>query len=451
MSSIYYIEDIDSLRFGLSIFNEYNLNLLQPHFPGYPVFCFLGSIIYSFVGSLAYTFSIIGGVSSFIIIYFSSLLTNFKKYSIEYYFLIFLLFLNPMVWIMGNRYMPDLMGLSIFIVSFYFMTSSKVRDMYLGAFLFGILLGVRISYLPLLILPFGILLFKSGFKSNISLLASFLVGCFIWLLPMIWITGLENLIYLAQNQTFGHFTDFGGTILTENSWLDRIKYMIHTVWGDGLGGYWYGRSLFTLLFSGLMILFLYHSWHWIKVNISRNKKIKILIFSVIIYSLWALCFQNILYKSRHVMPIVYLLIILISFSFNYLNHNKHNYLKVVSIIFFLSLSVVTIKLVSQHQNPTAISKTREYLINIEQDTIVSNSLINYYLKSTGLNANFINTDESDYIELDTLYKQNHKIFMVGDYHSLFNNNVSIISDTIFYHNPYVNRMWSTINIYKIEI
>ena len=88
MSSIYYIEDIDSLRFALSIFDRYSLKDLQPHFPGYPVFCFLGSLIYMVTGSLANTFSIIGSMATFIIIYFSILLTGFKQYSWQFHILI---------------------------------------------------------------------------------------------------------------------------------------------------------------------------------------------------------------------------------------------------------------------------------------------------------------------------------------------------------------------------
>ena len=42
-SSIYYIEDADSLRFALGIL-DYDVVKYQPHFPGYPVYCFLVKI-----------------------------------------------------------------------------------------------------------------------------------------------------------------------------------------------------------------------------------------------------------------------------------------------------------------------------------------------------------------------------------------------------------------------
>ena len=43
-TSIYYIEDIDSLRFALSL-DDYSITKLQPHFPGYPVFCYIAKLL----------------------------------------------------------------------------------------------------------------------------------------------------------------------------------------------------------------------------------------------------------------------------------------------------------------------------------------------------------------------------------------------------------------------
>ena len=68
ITSIYYIEDIDSLRFAYSIINAYSIKNLQPHFPGYPVFSFVGIVLYLITNSLGISFSIIGGTSTFIII-----------------------------------------------------------------------------------------------------------------------------------------------------------------------------------------------------------------------------------------------------------------------------------------------------------------------------------------------------------------------------------------------
>tara|TARA_Y100001970_G_C14234915_1_gene861211 strand:+ start:1295 stop:2653 length:1359 start_codon:yes stop_codon:yes gene_type:complete len=449
MSSIYYIEDIDSLRFALSIFDEFNLKNLQPHFPGYPVFCFLGSIIYMLTGSLASTFSIIGSIATFIIIYFSVLLTGFKEYSWQFYILILLLLINPMLWLMSNRYMPDLLGLSIAIASFYMLTSKKSENINMGSFLFGILLGTRLSYFPLLIIPY-FRLFMKGSINNFLLVSSMLAGCLIWLVPMIWITGIESLVNIAQNQTVGHFSDFGGTIVTENSWQNRIKFFVHTIWSDGLGGYWLGRSASTLWLSLFMIPMIILACQWISKDMSNNKRIKILFLSIVIYSLWALYFQNIIYKSRHIMPIVYFIIILISLGQIYISNNK-KYLKVFTMIFLLLLSIVSSNLIIQHKNPTAIAKIRDELNSIKQPvTILSNPLINYYLESTGFDGEFISIESKNIIQKINQSINSKKVLMIGDYHHILNNHFIINTNTTYYHNPYVNRMWSTIKTYIVH-
>ena len=149
-SGIYYIEDIDSLRFALSISDSYNLSKFQPHFPGYPVFCFVSYILYIFLNNLGLTFSIIGGLSTFTIIYYSIKIMDLKIKSSNSLFLILIIFFNPMIWILGNRYMPDLMGLAVSIASMYYLIySQKDINNYKGFFLGGILLGIRLSYFPL--------------------------------------------------------------------------------------------------------------------------------------------------------------------------------------------------------------------------------------------------------------------------------------------------------------
>ena len=100
-STIYYIEDIDSLRFALSLY-DYSLENLQPHFPGYPVFCFFAKILYLIMPSTGISFSIIGSISTFAIIYFSLHLGNTEIKSPEGAFMSFVIFFNPMIWLMGN-------------------------------------------------------------------------------------------------------------------------------------------------------------------------------------------------------------------------------------------------------------------------------------------------------------------------------------------------------------
>ena len=75
-------------------------------------------------------------------------------------------------------------------------------------------------------------------------------------------------------------------------------------------------------------------------------------------------------------------------------------------------------------------------------------LINYYLKSQNVAANYIDLNNSfDNIVLEDSTILKEKIIIVGNFTDHIHN-LTIQSDTLFQHNPYVNRMWSTINLFS---
>ena len=446
-TTIYYIEDTDSLRFALSI-GEYDITKLQPHFPGYPIFCFFAKILFFFTKSLAVSFSIIGALSIFSIIYF--LLKIFKTdfLTIEGAMLSGLVFFNPLLWLMSNRYMPDLMGLAFVVSAFYFLSVDKVSDknIVLGFFFTGLIAGVRLSYLPILLVPVCYHFVLS--KKKINLFVSITVGCLFWLVPLTWSTGFENLFNAAFKQTHGHFSDFGGTIITENNWTKRFFIIIRSIWADGLGGYWFGRSLQTLLLSIPMIYIMYFGFKKNKIE-RYSKNYLILISFVFVYGLWIFFFQNVIYKSRHVLPLLVPLLLILFQGGITLIRKDNIFNKIIIGLFFLSLINVTSVLVVQHKGPSAISKIKDQLIiNDKDQIIVSTPLINYYLKYNGVVGNFLDIeDESDIQSIIALEKDS--LHLIGNFIDNFTNNYSAISDSIFFHNPYVNRMWSDVRTFKL--
>ena len=75
LTSIYYVEDIDCLRFALSAHN-YDITEMRPHFPGYAVYCFFLKGLFFITGHLAVSFSILGGIAIFLIVVFTLALTR---------------------------------------------------------------------------------------------------------------------------------------------------------------------------------------------------------------------------------------------------------------------------------------------------------------------------------------------------------------------------------------
>ena len=84
----------------------------------------------------------------------------------------------------------------------------------------------------------------------------FVFGIFIWLTPLILLTGINDFFGIAWNQTNGHFNDFGGTIISNNNFTDRGIHFFRSIWADGMGGYSQGRTIFSLMISSLLSFFL---------------------------------------------------------------------------------------------------------------------------------------------------------------------------------------------------
>tara|TARA_B100000700_G_C14645427_1_gene669447 strand:+ start:48 stop:620 length:573 start_codon:yes stop_codon:yes gene_type:complete len=178
---------------------------------------------------------------------------------------------------------------------------------------------------------------------------------------------------------------------------------------------------------------------------TKNQKIKIIIISVLVYCIWIFFFQNVIYKSRHILPIVLILIITM---FNLMPVKKYKNQYVILIILW---SILTVNLNLDHKEGTAIFKLKEDLQNKNPDYIIGNNLINYYMQRNGVKAK---KDYINYLSLnDTIFKMSdqYQIIFIGDYNlsvdKLYKNN---FKNKTFYHNPYMNRMWSEIPIFYNE-
>ena len=127
LSAVYYIEDLDSLRFALGVV-DYDVPRLQPHFPAYPVFCFLAKGIYALTGSYALSFALLGGLSTFGIIRFALEIARIPITTPLGLTAAFLVFFNPLTWLMSNRYMPDALGVAFVLAVFCLAARQEPRQ-----------------------------------------------------------------------------------------------------------------------------------------------------------------------------------------------------------------------------------------------------------------------------------------------------------------------------------
>ncbi len=440
-NTIYYFEDIDSLRFATGIKYGYDISKMQPHFPGYPIFHFLASTIYLLTNNLGLTFSLIGSISLFIMITSTINIINSKSLLNNLLITLIILF-NPLFSLMSTRYMPDLFGLAICTMIFYcLMYSNNSNYKIFGFLLCGILIGIRLSYFPLIIIPMIYIVLNS--RNFLYLGIVFLLGVLVWLLPLILHQGWLSIYDAGTSHMWGHFTQYGGTIFTEKNIFIRLKSIFHTLWADGFGGYWMNRSIITVFISINLLFIIKNSIFY--YNKIKNQKIKIIIISVAVYFIWIFLFQNVIYKSRHILPLIIMFLILM-FQLVSIKNYKNHYLILIALWIIL-----TINLNIDHKNKTAVSKLKTELKYKNLDYIISYDLINYYMRRNGIKPKqgYINYANLSNTIFQTSKKYN--VVFIGDY----NLNIDTLSkynfkDTIFFHNPYMNRMWSAIPLFYKE-
>ena len=448
ITSINYAEDIDSLRFALATQFDYNILEQRPHFPGYPIFVFLAKFIYFFIQSIQHTFSIIGALSITILIYFTRKIANILYFD-KNYILIFFIFFNPFFWILSNRYMSDLFGLSILIISCYYflkyLQQNDRKDIYLAFFILGLSIGIRASFIPFLF-PFIIYYFIKN-KTDIHYFIFFgFLGVCTWLVPLVLITDLNQLFNLALHDASGHFTDWGGTVFSsDNSILNRFYKTFESLLADNMGGWWIERSWITVFPS---IAYLYFTYNGL-INM-KNEKIKkehfLILACMMTYLIWILFFQNVIYKPRHVIPLIPF--IMMFFDWGIQKSTKTYFSKLLIILLCFSTVLISGTIVYQHKyRTTAINQMKEFVVNYNtpKKVFYSSSLIRDFVDShrnkNGYLENYSKSFKNRQLTLKS-YSQGFTIFSTQELKSL-----NLIDKKRFFHNPYLNRLWSRIDLF----
>ncbi len=455
LTSIYYIEEPDSMRFALAL-TEFDVLKLQPHFPGYPVFCWFTKLLYNVTGSMGVTFSIAGGLSVCVVLYsltgiLSMITKAFSRPGI--YVVVVLVAFNPLLWVLSTSYMPDCMGAAMvcFIALLYCRAihDQQIKIVIWAMFFTGLLAGTRVSYIPF-VLPLAIYSFYYYGRRNIQILAG-TAGVLIWLVPFVFITGFNQLFAAAATHTGGHFNDWGGSFITENNTILRFKMLIKGIWADGLGAYWPGRNLVTVVTSVLLTAIILLP-AFLKTNSSAalHRKIIYLLFAgAAAYLLWILLGQNIIYKARHVLPLIPVLLLFIVLCINNIFIQSVKMAYPVILFFLASYAFTGAAIAIQHKQPTAIAQAKSFLTNktnAGNTVILALGLVNDYLHIQGIEAQYVELRSK--AELDGAAERfaGKKIYYIG---LDVNENLQAKQKHTFYHNPYVNRMWPVVEVIEL--
>jgi 4-amino-4-deoxy-L-arabinose transferase-like glycosyltransferase len=448
LTTIYYIEDPDSLRFALSVYDEFSVSDLQPHFPGYPVFWVLARGLYLATGHLAVSFSILGGFAAAVIAFVTVRLTKEPWTSPTAWLVGAVVLGNPLLWLMGNRYMPDLLGLAGILTAFYLLVVRSEENYRgeLGMGLAGLTAGLRLSYLPFLMLPVGVCLMQG--TDRWRKMAAGLFGALLWFVPFVIDTGWNSLIEAAAAQTTGHFTEFGGTVVTDPGLGRRLQAMLESIWADGLGGYWPGRHPVTVVVGVGLAGLAAAGTRQVRRSIPLRVRL-LMAGSWMTYALWIFLYQNVIHKPRHVLPLLPFLLVPIGFGLARALQDKYLTVRGTAVLTVAAYLTVTFVLVWQHRHPTAIAQAKTMIEQAEQkhDPLYVGSipLVNYYMAGQAVDARFLSIENPD--DRERLRRvMDHRTALVISEDAPFPERQAARIDT-FYHNPYVNRMWPQVKVY----
>lgn len=456
-TTVYHIEDIDSLRFAMSA-TDFDVLNNKPHFPGYPLFVLMLQWVHGICNSVALSFSFLGVIATTGLWFALAALTQLCRIQSGLRVIFLLLVCSPLIWVMGNRYMPDLMGLCVLYWCLVFLLKSieskgggsEAKWPLLLGVAASVLCGIRLSYLPFLI-P-GIVLIRHPRRMFLAAL-SFVVVSALWIGVWIYDVGLTELIQLAKYDSRGHFTQWGGTVYsTEVPLLRRLMGLFESLLAHGLGMWMPGRSAWIFLNSVVLVVLLgLGSWTlWLQRKRHTSSAFLIWMACCVCYAAWAFLFQNITYKPRHILPLLMPLIFVLAGGVEYVRQDcKWQRLSRWPELILSTYIICGIQIGFQHMQPAAINQLRDYVLASPPKTIVHcpDHLIRYYLRESTPQRTVLFTKNEG--ELNQLLSGDGEVSVLSTT-SLSKMNGYVSHLRSFHHNPYVNRLWSTLVLYEYE-
>jgi hypothetical protein len=297
----------DTVDFALAI-HEFDLLKMQPHFPGYPYFILGGMFVSRWIDDPARALSILNvflNVTAVFPVYWIT-----KRWHSTAVSVVLTLSVQVIAFSMVMSGAPNSEGAAIAILWWYLWSLLKAKEnrnymiQLIPLFIFSVLMGVRLSYLP-----FGggiFLLWIVKWKENRSILSIVSQLILAVVFQMVWVFGLilsegsiTNFINLALNFTNGHFNEWGGSVQTSSlSLIERVIVLcFHNI-------FWSGFSAETVGLAFIMFAFLFHVVVvWLRNRTLCYSETKALFLLLGLYIIWALFAQNI-EKARHILPLL---------------------------------------------------------------------------------------------------------------------------------------------------
>ena len=311
------LEELDAINFALAL-NDYDLSRYQPHFPGYPVYVALTRaatwVAPDAPRALAWPGAIMTAIAGLAtwrtLVGLAGPLSALAGAVV--------LVLCPRLLVEATKPTSDALGAAWLVVALASLlgaltapaeSSVQRRELALAAAALGLLLGIRLSYVPFILsLGLGLAAVRAGPRALAMAAAGLGAGLLAWAGPLIWVMGPHSLWHLGSEFLVGHFSRWGGTAWTQPT--GRFELLARSLGPFGLGtlGAGFGgpaRVLLTLLIlSGLGGL----AWELYGHRHTPSARRCALLAAALVlpYLAWVLLAQN-LTRPRHLLPLALIL------------------------------------------------------------------------------------------------------------------------------------------------
>lgn len=342
-----YLENEDSINFAMGL-HDYDISLHQPHFPGYPVYIFLASLFLKIFHSDVAALTLPGVFFGSLTIFPLSFLTR-SMFAEKTAILTAILYtINPLCWMQSERPASDTTGTFFILLSIKFLFSAfdaarygactlnygknasvsyhlfwRVKKnahlyggycLFFGSLFLGIGLGVRLSYFPFVLLWMGTLLYYAFHRIHLEMNSIFFgitglfAGICLWFIPQINYTGITPFFYHAFSFTHGHFTDWGGSVLTFGGW-ERVLCIVRPFLELELGDWRHTLYYLSVIQFAIAVLSILFAFRFFPAD---GKRFFCIMYAVP-YTIWIIFGQNVA-NTRHFLPLLPLILMFIAFG-----------------------------------------------------------------------------------------------------------------------------------------
>ena len=351
------LEGWDSVDFALAL-DHYDIKRYQPHFPGYPVYIFLSWLCRFLVRDPATAVILPGALLGSLTLVPVYALAR-RLFNARVAMLTALLFVvNPACWLQAEKAFSDASGLFFVMAAVYLGcracdSDAKPYHLFLGSLLLGLGLGVRLSYAPLLLSWAALLLYlywhsdsRRGALSDGGY--GLIIGLCLWLAPQLALTGGIELLHDGLAFTSGHFSQWGGTLLSatpqHQQWSYRATMFAWGLLAYSLGFWWSDTSILRLLPSLVMLI----AFGLCCRCLGWGKRIGFLLLYTLPYSLWIVVGQH-ADQPRHLLPLLPVALMMLALGLERLRHLSTAVGNLACAVLLVALGGISTRLVLVHR------------------------------------------------------------------------------------------------------